>query len=120
MSQVDPIVVVGAARTPMGGFQGALKDVRAPELGARAIAGALARAGLAAGDVDEVVMGCVLPSGNTIVAAVPPGKSSVACRAPSASLTTLPRATCIGRLAVKSTVVTCPSNGMSTTSAANA
>ena len=59
----DPIVIVGAARTPMGGFQGALKDVAAPKLGATAIAAALERAGVAADAVDEVVMGCVLPAG---------------------------------------------------------
>ena len=59
----DPIVIVGAARTPMGGFQGELSPVRAPELGAAAIAAALARAGVAAETVDEVVMGCVLPAG---------------------------------------------------------
>ncbi|MFG1267879.1 acetyl-CoA C-acyltransferase [Xanthobacter sp. DSM 14520] len=59
----DPIVIVGAARTPMGGFQGDFKDVAAPVLGASAIAAALARAGLAPEAVDEVVFGCVLPAG---------------------------------------------------------
>ncbi|MFG1306761.1 acetyl-CoA C-acyltransferase [Xanthobacter autotrophicus] len=59
----DPIVIVGAARTPMGGFQGDFKDVAAPVLGATAIAAALARAGLAPEAVDEVVFGCVLPAG---------------------------------------------------------
>ncbi|NVK44450.1 MAG: acetyl-CoA C-acyltransferase [Oceanospirillaceae bacterium] len=62
MSQ-DSVVIVGAARTPMGGMMGSLSSVRSPELGAAAIRGALARAGLAAADVDEVVMGCVLPAG---------------------------------------------------------
>lgn len=57
------IVIVGAARTPMGGFQGELKDMTAPQLGAAAIAAAVARAGIAPADVDEVVMGCVLPAG---------------------------------------------------------
>jgi len=57
------IVIVGAARTPMGGFQGILKDKTAPQLGAAAIAAALERAGIAAEDVDEVMMGCVLPAG---------------------------------------------------------
>jgi acetyl-CoA C-acetyltransferase len=47
----------------MGGFQGDLKDVAAPQLGAAAIKAAVARAGLAPGDVDEVIMGCVLPAG---------------------------------------------------------
>jgi acetyl-CoA C-acetyltransferase len=60
---MDSIVIVGAARTPMGGFLGDFKDVSAPELGARAIAAALERSGLTGEDADEVVMGCVLPAG---------------------------------------------------------
>ena len=63
MAREDSIVVVGAARTPMGGFLGDFKDVGAPVLGAGAIQAALARAGLKGGDVEEVVMGCVLPAG---------------------------------------------------------
>ena len=59
----DPIVIVGAARTPMGGFQGELSGASAPELGGTAIAAALERAGLKPDDVDEVLMGCVLPAG---------------------------------------------------------
>ena len=59
----DPVVIVGAARTPMGGFQGELKDVPAPKLGAIAIEAALARAHVAPDQVEEVVMGCVLPAG---------------------------------------------------------
>ena len=59
----DPVVIVDGARTPMGGFQGALADVTAPELGARSVAAALERAGVAPDDVDEVYMGCVLPAG---------------------------------------------------------
>ena len=59
----DPIVITAARRTPMGGFQGALKDRAAPELGKVAIAAALVQAGLAAEEVDEVIMGCVLPAG---------------------------------------------------------
>jgi acetyl-CoA C-acetyltransferase len=59
----DPIVIVGAARTPMGGFLGDLKEVSAPAIGARAIAAAVERAGLAAASVDEILMGCVLPAG---------------------------------------------------------
>ncbi len=62
-SQGDPIVIVGAARTPMGGFQGDLKDVPAPRLGTAAIEGALRRAGVAADDEEEVIMGVVLPAG---------------------------------------------------------
>ena len=60
---MDEIVIVGAARTPMGGFLGDFKDVSAPELGATAIAAALSRAGLKGEDADEVVLGCVLPAG---------------------------------------------------------
>ncbi|MEL7303915.1 MAG: acetyl-CoA C-acyltransferase [Pseudomonadota bacterium] len=59
----DPIVIVGAARTPMGGFQGDLSDVTAPMLGAVAIEAALARSGAPSDAVDEVLMGCVLPAG---------------------------------------------------------
>jgi acetyl-CoA C-acetyltransferase len=60
---MDPIVIVGAARTPMGGFLGDFKDTPAADLGARAIAAAVERAGLTGADVEEVVMGCVLPAG---------------------------------------------------------
>lgn len=63
MSVSDPIVIVGAARTPMGGFQGELAPLRCPELGSVAIRAALSRAGVAADSIDEVVMGCVLPAG---------------------------------------------------------
>ncbi|WP_169568569.1 acetyl-CoA C-acyltransferase [Sneathiella limimaris] len=59
----DPIVIVGMARTPMGGFQGELGNVKATELGAVAIKEAMDRAGLTGADIDEVVMGCVLPAG---------------------------------------------------------
>ena len=59
----DPIVIVGAARTPMGGFQGDFSDATAAELGGAAIRAALSRAGVEARDVDEVLMGCVLPAG---------------------------------------------------------
>lgn len=59
----DSIVIVGAARTPMGGFQGALSGRTAPELGAVAIRAAMERAGIAGAQVDEVLMGCVLPAG---------------------------------------------------------
>ncbi len=63
MTASDPIVIVGAARTPMGGFQGDFKDVTASALGAAAIRAALARAGLSADQVEEIVFGCVLPAG---------------------------------------------------------
>jgi acetyl-CoA C-acetyltransferase len=59
----DPIVIVSAARTPMGGFQGDLKTFTAPELGAAAIRAAVERAQIRPEQVEEVVMGCVLPAG---------------------------------------------------------
>jgi len=59
----DPIVIVSAARTPMGAFQGELKSFAAPELGAAAIRAAVERAKLKPEDVQEVLMGCVLPAG---------------------------------------------------------
>ena len=57
----NSIVILGAARTPMGGMMGALSDVRSPDLGAVAIEAAIERAGLQPRDIDEVIMGCVLP-----------------------------------------------------------
>ena len=59
----DPIVIVGAARTPMGGFQGDFAGTSAATLGAAAITGALKGAGLAPDAVQEIIMGCVLPAG---------------------------------------------------------
>jgi len=63
MSTSDPIVIVSAIRTPMGGFSGCLANVKAPDLGATAIKAAVAEAKLASDQVDEVIMGCVLPAG---------------------------------------------------------
>ena len=63
MNNNDPIVIAGMARTPMGGFQGVLREVSAPELGSFAIRAALERSGVQAEDIDEVLMGCVLPAG---------------------------------------------------------
>lgn len=60
---MDEVVIAGAARTPMGGFQGALAGACAADLGGAAIAAALADAGVAAEAVDELLMGCVLPAG---------------------------------------------------------
>jgi acetyl-CoA C-acetyltransferase len=59
----DPVVIVSCARTPMGAFQGELKGFAAPELGAAAIRAAVERAKLKPEDVQEVLMGCVLPAG---------------------------------------------------------
>lgn len=60
---MDPIVIVSMARTPMGGFMGSLSKIAAPDLGASAIAAAVARAGIDADKVDQVIMGNVLPAG---------------------------------------------------------
>ena len=59
----DPIVIVSAARTPMGGFQGELKGFTAPELGGAAIRAAVERAKIRADEIEEAIMGCVLPAG---------------------------------------------------------
>lgn len=77
----DPVVIVGSARTPMGGFQGALSGATATELGSVAVRAALERSGLAPDAVDEVVMGCVLSAGQgqaparqaALGAGLPPG-----------------------------------------------
>src|SRR3979411_1753357 len=61
--QNDPVVIVSAARTPMGAFQGELKDLTAPQLGAAAIRAAVERAGGKPDQGQEVIMGCVLPAG---------------------------------------------------------
>lgn len=63
MDERDPIVIVGSARTPMGGFQGDFAGVPAATLGATAIEAALSRAGLAKDSVQEILMGCVLSAG---------------------------------------------------------
>ena len=59
----DPIVIVGVARTPMGGFQGDLSPLAASDLGAAAIKAAVERAGIRPEDVDKTIFGCVLPAG---------------------------------------------------------
>ncbi|WP_336335556.1 acetyl-CoA C-acyltransferase [Pseudomonas putida] len=59
----DPIVIVSAVRTPMGGLQGELKSLTAPQLGSAAIRGAVERAGIDAASVEQVLFGCVLPAG---------------------------------------------------------
>ncbi|RFB83938.1 acetyl-CoA acetyltransferase [Rhizobium leguminosarum bv. trifolii] len=63
MALQDPIVIVGAARTPIGSFQGELKEAAAPELGATAIRAAVERSRVEAEAIEEVVFGCVLPAG---------------------------------------------------------
>ena len=59
----DPVVIASYARTPMGGFQGALSPLKATELGAAAAKAAVERSGLAGDAVDQIIMGCVLPAG---------------------------------------------------------
>jgi acetyl-CoA C-acetyltransferase len=59
----DPIVIVDYARTPMGGFQGALAGASATELGAAAVKAAVARSGVAPERIEQILMGCVLPAG---------------------------------------------------------
>ncbi len=81
----DPVVIVAARRTPIGAFQGALATVPATELGATAIQAALGDAGVAGEDVNEVLMGCVLPAGQgqaparqaAIAAGLPKGVGAV-------------------------------------------
>jgi acetyl-CoA C-acetyltransferase len=63
MTASTDIVIVAARRTPMGGFQGDFRDVAAPDLGAAALKAAVADAKLGSADVEQVVMGCVLPAG---------------------------------------------------------
>ena len=59
----DPVVIVSFARTPMGGFQGALSGVKATELGSAAVRAAVERAGVDPAKVEQIIMGCVLPAG---------------------------------------------------------
>ncbi len=63
MPESDPVVIVSAARTPIGAFQGDFKDLTAPQLGAAAIRTAVERAKIQPGSVDEVLFGCVLTAG---------------------------------------------------------
>jgi acetyl-CoA C-acetyltransferase len=59
----DPVVIASYARTPMGGFQGALSAVKATELGATAVKAAVERSGAPGEAVEQILMGCVLPAG---------------------------------------------------------
>ena len=63
MSSADPIVILAARRTPIGGFQGALSALASPKLGAAAIRAAVADSGVPADQIDEVYMGCCLMAG---------------------------------------------------------
>lgn len=59
----DPVVIVSFARTPMGGFQGALTGVKATALGSAAVSAAVERAGVNPAKIEQIIMGCVLPAG---------------------------------------------------------
>jgi len=59
----DPVVILAARRTPVGAFQGVFAGVTAPQLGSAALRAAIADSGLPASEIDEVIMGCVLPAG---------------------------------------------------------
>lgn len=63
MSVSDPIVIASYARTPMGAFQGGLSSVKATVLGSVAVKAALERAGVRGDQIDQIIMGCVLPAG---------------------------------------------------------
>ena len=82
MTSSDPVVIVGAARTPMGGLMGDFAAVSAPQLGSVAIEAAVGRAGVAKSDVEEVVMGCVLPAGQ---GQAPARQASLAAGLPDAA-----------------------------------
>ena len=79
---MSDIVIVNGARTPMGGFQGSLSALSATDLGAAAIRAAIARAGIDPRDVQEVIMGCVLPAG---LKQGPARQASLAAGLPSAT-----------------------------------
>jgi acetyl-CoA C-acetyltransferase len=81
----DPIVILSARRTPVGAFQGALASVTAPQLGSVAIKAAIADAGVAPADIDEVIMGCVLSAG---LGQAPARQAALGAGIPSATPTT--------------------------------
>lgn len=84
---MSDIVIVGAKRTAIGSFLGQFTGVPTPTLGAAAISGALGQAGLAADQVDEVIMGCVLPAG---LGQAPARQAALAAKIPtSAGCTTI-------------------------------
>ena len=59
----EPVYIAAGARTPMGGMQGCFSDLSAVDLGSAAIAAAIERANLKGEDIQEIIMGCVLPNG---------------------------------------------------------
>jgi acetyl-CoA C-acetyltransferase len=85
MPERDPIVIVGSSRTPMGGFQGDFRDVKAAELGSAAIKAAVERAGLTGEDIQEVIFGCVLPAGQ---GQAPARQAALGARLPTSTTAT--------------------------------
>jgi acetyl-CoA C-acetyltransferase len=81
----DPVVILSARRTPVGAFQGVFAAVTAPQLGAAAIKAALADSKLAPGDIDEVIMGCVLSAG---LGQAPARQAALGAGLPSSTPTT--------------------------------
>ena len=79
MTHADPIVIASAVRTPIGGFQGEFLDVSASALGAVAAKAALARSRISPGEIDEVILGCVLPAGQ---GQAPARQAALAARLP--------------------------------------
>ena len=70
MNAADPIVILSYARTPMGGFQGALSGASATQLGATAVKAAVERAGVSGDDVEKIYFGCVLPAASVSAAMI--------------------------------------------------
>jgi len=81
----DPVVILSARRTPIGAFQGAFASVTAPQLGAAAIKAALADSGIAAAEIDDVILGCVLSAG---IGQAPARQAALAGGLPAAVPTT--------------------------------
>ncbi len=81
----DPIVILSARRTPVGAFQGVFASVTAPQLGSAAIKAAIADSGVAVGDIDEVIMGCVLSAG---LGQAPARQAALGAGIPSSTPTT--------------------------------
>lgn len=79
---MQEVVILSAARTPIGAFQGVLKGLRAPELAAQALKGSLSRAGLAPADLEQVYLGCVLPAG---IGQAPARQAAIAAGCPTST-----------------------------------
>ena len=90
-NDVDPIVIVGASRTPLGAFQGDFANVTAPQLGAFAIRAAVERSGIEPAMVDEVLMGCVLPAG---IGQAPPRQAALSAGLPMSTACTMVSKVC--------------------------